>query len=395
MISPDKNCTACGACAQVCPKSCISLKEDEYGFVFPFVNASGCIGCGMCETACHLNINTSNCRTDKAFACAHRSADVVKKSTSGGVFTAIAEKIFSLGGVVYGCGYITPTEPRHIRIDRIDNIDKLRGSKYVQSKIGDSYKNVLSDLRSDKWVLFTGTPCQIAGLKAFLGKHYDKLLTADIICHGVPSSAYFKKFIDWYEKKHRCTVKEFDFRSKENSGWSCAGICHTEKNGVTDVRKAFYFDNYYYCYFLDGEIYRDSCYNCKYANLNRTGDFTLGDFWGAEGQNLGFDIADGCSLVLLNTEKAKAIFAELNINSTEVNIDYAVSNNAQLKAPSTHTELRNVLLEEFRNCSGEEINGNFIKIYRRKRIKARLKYALPKSVRGLLLKIKYSRKGKF
>ncbi len=392
MITPGMNCTACGACVQKCPKACISMREDKNGFLIPEVDRERCIGCGLCDKVCHLNIHTANEETKTAVACAHRSRDVLKSSTSGGAFSAIAEQIFSRGGVVYGCGYVTPTEPHHIRIEQPEEMKKLRGSKYVQSTVGDTYQQVLEDLRADRWVFFTGTPCQVAGLKAFLGKAYNTLVTADIICHGVPSAAYFKKFVDWYEKAYHCKMKEFNFRAKENAGWSCAGVYHTEKSGKKKKRKAYYFDGYYYFYFLEGEIYRDCCYKCKYTNLRRTGDFTLGDFWGAEGQQLGFNTDGGCSLVLLNTEKAQAIFKELKVYSAKVNLNFAVENNAQLRTPSKYTGLRETLLREYRECSGEEIQKRFAKRFRNARIKARIKYAVPQPVRKMLLRHRYSAK---
>lgn len=392
MISPDKNCTACGACAQKCPKSCILMKEDENGFLFPEISIAECIGCGACDKVCHLNSDMNNRETKTAFACVHREEEVLKKSTSGGAFTAIAESIFARGGVVYGCAYVNPTEPHHIRTDRKESLQRLRGSKYVQSTIGDSYQKAREDLCAGKWVLFTGTPCQIAGLKAFLGKSYPNLVTADIICHGTPSAAYFKKYINWYEKKHGCKVREFDFRSKENAGWSCAGICRIQKEGQARSRRVYYFEDYYYFYFLQGEIYRDCCYNCKYTSLRRPGDFTLGDFWGAEGQKVNFNTTDGCSLVLLNTEKAKDIFKELNVYSSETELSFAVANNAQLREASKHTELRRTLLQEYRECSAEEIQKRFKQRFRIARVKAKIKYSVPQKMRKILLKYRYSEK---
>lgn len=389
MIVPGKNCTACGACVQKCPKSCISMKEDENGFLFPQVDTDECIGCGLCDRVCHLNINMRNDETKMAFACTHCSDDVLKESTSGGAFTAIAESIFNRNGVVYGCAYVTPTEPYHIRVARKEDLKKLRGSKYVQSEIGNSYQQVLNDLKFRKWVLFTGTPCQVAGLKAFLGKPYDTLVTADIVCHGVPSAAYFRKYIEGYEKKHGCTVRSFDFRSKENKCGTYAGICNIDNNNRTLTRKIFYFNEYYYFYFLKSELFRDSCYDCHYTNLFRPGDFTLGDFWGIDGKKLGFNSVDGCSLVLLNTDKAKNIFKELNVCSSKVELAFAVANNTQLRESSRHTDFRKTLLQEYRECSAEEIQSCFKRRYRIARIKARIKYAVPRKVKKILLKYRH------
>lgn len=392
MIISGKNCTACGACVQKCPKSCIAMREDENGFLFPQVDIEKCIRCGLCDKVCHLNTDMRNDETKMAFACVHCSNEVLKKSTSGGAFTAIAESIIARGGVVYGCAYVTPTEPHHVRIDKQEDLQRLRGSKYVQSTIGDSYCQVLEDLRIGKWVLFTGTPCQIAGLKAFLGKPYNTLVTADIICHGVPSAAYFRKYLYWYEKKHDCKVKDFNFRSKENRCGTYAGTCDIDDGKSVRVQRIFYFNEYYYFYFLKSELFRDSCYDCRYTSLFRPGDFTLGDFWGAEGQKLDFNVTDGCSLVLLNTEKAKSIFNELNVYSTKIDIAFAVANNSQLRESSRHTDIRGTLLREYRECSAEEIQKLFKKRFRVARLKAKIKYAVPLKVKKILLKYRYSAK---
>lgn len=176
MITPGKACTACGACVQKCPKACITLAEDENGFLYPRVNTEKCIKCGLCDGVCHLNTDVRNPETRAAAACSHRDRTVLKNSSSGGAFTALAERIFSRGGVVYGAAYITPTQPQHARVERIEELQKLRGSKYVQSTIGDTYRQAQADLLSGRWVLFTGTPCQIAGLKAFLGSRMIPLL---------------------------------------------------------------------------------------------------------------------------------------------------------------------------------------------------------------------------
>ena len=395
MIEKTTDCTACGACVQACPKHCISLKEDLYGFLYPVVEAKQCVSCNRCSQVCHLNSDQKYSeKTTEAYACIHVSRDILRQSTSGGVFTAIAEQVLDYNGTVYGCAYVNSLIPRHLRIESRKELSLLRGSKYVQSEIGNAYRDVLADLETGRSVLFTGTPCQIAGLKAFLKKEYENLLTADIICHGVPSYAYFKKFIQWYEKRNRVKVQSFDFRAKENGGWSLAGLCRVKKGNKIFKKKIFYYDSYYYHYFLEGEIYRSSCYQCRYATQNRTGDFTLGDFWGAEGVKLPFDVQGGCSLILANTEKAKKLLRKLPLRFAPVSMAYAIKNNAQLQEPSTVSVNRQIILEEYKNCSAQEIQKRYKRRYRIKRYKAKLKYMIPKGIKNRLLAIRYRQSGK-
>ncbi|MBE6555931.1 MAG: 4Fe-4S dicluster domain-containing protein [Ruminococcaceae bacterium] len=388
-----EQCSACGACVQKCPRKCIELKADENGFLYPVIDRDACIGCDLCDAVCHLEVpRRERYGGQRAYAAVHRDKSVLRASTSGGAFTAIAEVIFSLGGVVYGCAYEKPLKAVHIRIEDRKDLERLNGSKYVQSEIGSAYSEVARDLAADRWVLFSGTPCQIAGLYAFLnGKQYDRLITVDIICHGVPSHAYFNKFLKWYEDRNGVDVSSFDFRSKKNAGWSCAGICEgtRRKDGRPYRKKIFHFEHYYYSYFLSADIYREGCYDCKYANLDRVGDYTLGDLWGAEGLGLPFSVADGCSLVLVNTEKASEMLGKIDMELFEIPIEAAVAHNEQLRTPSQRSHKREELLDEFRKCSAEETQKNYLKKNRANIIKARLKYMVPAGMRHRLLKLRY------
>lgn len=389
MISNTTDCTGCNACVQRCPRNCITLEENQYGFVYPKADETNCISCNLCNAVCHLtNYKSTTKNIPSAYAAVNKENNIVLKSTSGGVFSAIAEKILSDSGVVYGCAFNDELKPQHMRVDNIEQLNLLYGSKYIQSDIGNCYIDILKDLNEKRTVFFTGTPCQVAGLKTFLGKNYDNLFTADLICHGVPAYAYFRKFIKWYEEKYNCKVTDYSFRSKDNAGWSLAGTCTIDKNSKKTTKKVFYFDNYYYHYFLNGDIYRDSCYNCKYANIHRPGDFTLGDFWGIEKIKLNFNIENGCSLLLVNSPKGKELLEKINIVFQEMPLDFAVHNNEQLHAPCKQSQNRNEILEEYRIYTASQIQRKYKKQYRKKRVIAKIKYFIPSKIKKLLLSIK-------
>lgn len=386
-------CTACGACLNICPKKCIRFKQRKDGFMFPAVDSEKCINCSMCENVCPIGKDHDNNFQSKAYAAVINNVNQLKISTSGGAFSAIANYIFNLGGIVYGCAYGSNIKPEHIRIHKKDDLHLLNGSKYVQSDTNDTFSLVKKDLENGKYVLFSGTPCQIAGLMSFLKKPYDKLITVDIICHGVPSYAYFKKYIDWLGKCENVQITDFKFRSKKKGGWRLTGLYSgNDINTGKYIEKSInYFDSYYYYYFLHSSIYRECCYECEYANMNRQGDFTLGDLWGAEGLNLKFDTGYGCSLVLANSEKAKEIISKLNISISPVSIEDAVAHNEQLKKPSEKSAEREKYLRQFISWDADKINSYFVSKYKKDIILGKVKYMIPDKAKRMMLKIRYKK----
>ena len=390
MISMDKTqCTYCGACFQICPKHCISMEEDEDGFRYPVVNDELCIQCGRCNAVCPIE-KAFKMPSITAYAAVNRKIHTMIEASSGGIFGAIATYILENGGVVYGCAFSDKLEAKHIRVDTMDKLPLLYGSKYVQSNIGDSYVSVKKDLEDERWVAFSGTPCQVAGLISFLGKDYRKLLLIDIICHGVPSQAYFDKYINWLERSERGRIQEYMFRSKNNHGWSLAGGYTVIKDNNRKVKKKlFYFDHYYYFYFLESSIYRECCYSCKYANLKRIGDFTLGDLWGAERLNLPLDIKNGCSVVLVNSDKGRSIIDRLDISKASISIAIATKYNEQLNQPSKLHPDRCERLQEFRENTGDELQRQFIDSNTMNRLKGKLKYLIPISLAQSINKIRF------
>lgn len=388
-----EKCTACGACIQVCPKTCISWQEGEFGFLYPHVNKAECIDCHLCERVCPIDKMALTPDRQHFYAAVNQDQNILLKSTSGGAFSALAGYVLAKGGVVYGCAMNDEFQVEHIRISDEQDLEQLRSSKYVQSNILNTFRQALTDLRDNRYVLFSGTPCQIAGLNLFLEKNYDKLITVDIVCHGVGSQKYFDKFVTNLEEREG-RVAAIRFRDKKYVGWSCGGGVvvtsnYTSKSG--NIEKPFYdFENYYYAYFLAGKIYRKSCYSCSYASLNRPGDFTLGDFWGVESLNLDLDVTHGCSLIITNNEKAHKILDQLDIlKKVEVSYEQAAKQNAQLNHPVPLDDAaRKKLLKQYETMSSKEIQERYCSENKKNLIKGNIKVHMPYGLRVLIRKLR-------
>ena len=311
-------------------------------------------------------------------------------STSGGAFSAIAENVLNEGGIVYGCSMEPGFQVRHIRVSTSADLQKLRGSKYVQSDTSDTFKQAETDLKNGRKVLYSGTPCQIAGLQNYLARDYENLLTVDIVCHGVGSQAYFDKFMDNLRRRYG-DVQEVRFRDKKYVGWSCGGgVVVSLSPNKEKTEKAFYnHENYYYSYFLSGDIYRKSCYFCKYANSERQGDITLGDFWGVEALKLQLDTYNGCSLMIVNTEKGRtAVQALKTVIKVEANADFAVRHNGQLNHPSELTSKRKQRIEEYEKMDGTHIQEKYLETNRKGILKGKIKTLVPYSVKSWVRSIR-------
>lgn len=390
MIKFDNKCTACGACAQICPKHCISFEAADLGTLYPKINEDICVNCGMCENVCPIHIELKQPSNQKAFAVVHNDSKILLGSSSGGFFSALAQLIIGQNGIVYGCAFDKNMNPVTIGVDSVEELYKLRGSKYVQSDTTSAFIKVKTDLLEGRPVLFTGTPCQVAGLKSFLGKPYDHLICVDLICHGVPSSQYFLDYLHHLEHKTGSKIQGFNFRDKRTKGWGLSGTYEGTREGTCEkyTHKLFYFQSYYYSYFLHGETYRESCYSCKYASLNRVGDFTMGDLWGAEGMRLPFSVEGGCSLVIANSIKAQELLNALEIQYAEVPLEVAVRYNQQLQTPSECPRHREDRIKEYKVNSAEEIERYFFQAYRKANCIAKLKYLTPMWLKKILLRFR-------
>lgn len=357
------DCCGCGACYNACPQEAISLGKDEYGFIIPKIDTTRCIMCGLCCKVCPIkNENILN-KPTSAYAVALKDINTLKKSASGGAFAGIAHYFLTQGGIVYGASYGKNLYVHHISVKNIKDLEKLQDSKYVQSDIEKSYIKVRENLMDGKKVLFCGTPCQIAGLKSFLNKDYEKLYTIDLVCHGVPN---YQLFIDGINSLVEVgdKIKKVSFRSKEN-GWGTEGVVLTEKKKYVFNERT---SSYYY-YFLRSAIYRDSCYKCKFASENRPGDISIGDYWKIESAHPKFwntiDEKNGVSCVLINTEKGKKMFNLVQKDFFVINssVQLVKERNGRLREeqPKSAPAVRKILLETYKNEGYSSIDEYWLK----------------------------------
>ncbi|MBQ8658548.1 MAG: Coenzyme F420 hydrogenase/dehydrogenase, beta subunit C-terminal domain [Clostridia bacterium] len=301
-ICKRENCTGCGACVNACPKSCISLDAlGGIGHVYPVIEELRCLECGVCKKVCPQNKLPNLIVPQKTYAAFSLDEKERKIASSGGLASYFTRKILENGGVVYGCSSnLKDRKICHIRCENKEQAQELRGSKYVQSSMEDCYQHCKTDLLEGKEVLFIGLPCQIAGLKSFLGKEQEHLTTVDLICHGVaPQKLLFEHLVDCKSE----AGTNISFRSP--SGYRL--IVRKAEQTLLNVNS---IDDLYYIGFLAGLYFRKSCYQCRYATKERIGDLTLGDFWGL-GKEIPFDgdIKDGVSLLLVNTDKGGSLLA--------------------------------------------------------------------------------------
>lgn len=318
------NCCGCGACANKCPKGAISMKPNNEGFLHPEVDKDLCVECGACEKVCPgLELAKATGNKPQAFIVQHKSDAIRYQSTSGGAFTAIAEEIINRGGVVFGAAMTDELNVKHISVNTVEGLAMFRNSKYVQSEIGDCYKEAKERLTSGQWVCFSGTPCQINGLYKFLGKAYETLIAVDVVCKSVPSPLVFKKYIE-YKKGIEGSITDVVFRDKKRGFLYCTMAhyaSHEERQLSNDIYRRGSESDEWLRLFLSGKISRRSCMNCPYQTMERVGDFTLGDIW--ETGHLKLDDNKGSTLVHVWTEKGKAFLDSIkpNIRSIEYPIE--------------------------------------------------------------------------
>lgn len=308
-----RKCTGCGACVNSCPQKSIRMIEDSHGFLRAVIDTATCIDCGKCKNVCP-QINFVQGKKDIQLCFSVKASDDIRlKSSSGGFFYLLAENVIKKGGIVFGAAYSSPTRVSQISVNSIEDLALLQKSKYVQSNIGNTFKEVKEILNKDIWVLYSGCPCQIAGLKNYLEKDYDNLITVDLVCKGVPSSKCLEEVLGNYITLE--SVSSIDFRDK-SYGWNCDHLIVKAKDGEnkvlnakTDIRD--YNFNWFTEAFLKGINTNDACLNCKYAELPRIGDVTIGDFWGIwEIDYANFDQL-GTSLLLTNSSKGLTLLGEV------------------------------------------------------------------------------------
>jgi len=307
MIADLKKCTGCRACEQKCNRNAIQMQNDAEGFLYPKTDNNLCNNCGLCEKICPMFRDDLQNDILETFAAKNLNKEQLLRSASGGIFAVLAENILEQNGIVFGCAYDENLVVKHIGVENLNELYKLQSSKYVQSDTLNTYSKVKDFLEQSRKVLYSGTPCQIAGLRAFLGKDYENLVIVDLICEGVPSPKLFAKYIEWLGEKMGKKIIYYNFRSKERGGWSYDLKIKTK----TKTKYFKWHLDPYFRKFLPGETLRECCYSCKYACGRRAGDITLADYWGIQQVHPDFFSRDGISAVLVNTQKGKNLFESI------------------------------------------------------------------------------------
>lgn len=348
-----KNCTGCTACQAICPKQCIEMVMDEEGFFYPEINTDNCVNCGLCENVCpnHIkaqSISGKNIFKECAYGFVNLNSDERDSSSSGGAFSLIAKWIIENDGVVFGAFFDDEMKVCHGYTETCDMIKMFRGSKYVQSNLLDTFHSVKEFLDLDRWVLFSGTGCQIEGLLCYLGREYDKLLCQDVACYGTTSPRLLELYIKWQEEKYHAKVKKINFRDK-SSGWKTYSVSVLFDNQKKYLRRAT--DDFYMRAFLSKLYLRPSCYSCPAKGVERKSDITLADFWGVEKIMPQKDDDKGCSLVIIHSEKGMRMLEEIKKNAHvfEVDAAMAVQNNPAIFLSAEYPEKRSRFVEDILN----------------------------------------------
>ena len=327
-----KECCGCAACANICPKNCIRMNLNNEGFLYPHIQEEDCVKCGMCEKVCPILAERLLVEKDKrqAWAVVNRDQKILMDSSSGGLFTALADTVIDAGGCVFGVAFTTDfSSTHHIMVEKSEILCLLRGSKYMQSDLEDCYSVIRKELRRGRWVLFTGTPCQAAALKGFLDKDYNKLICVDVICHGTPSSMLWQHYLKNLEERLGGKATAVSFRDK-TYGWKKYSM------NITVEGKGVYHcpmhKDAYMRLFLKNVCLRESCYHCRVKEKGFFSDITIGDLWGVEQILPETDSSRGVSLAIVHTEKGNVFFEQAGSRMDVIDVDYkkAVSHNPSL-----------------------------------------------------------------
>lgn len=361
-------CSGCSACEHICPKSCICLKKDEEGFLYPVKDSSICIDCGLCEKVCPFLENYTNTTNAKPDVYAAYDESSRTGSSSGGIFYTLAKYVIEeKKGWVFGAAFVDHFQLLHFGVNKLQELDKLRGSKYLQSKMGNTFLQIKKFLKDGVFVFFVGTPCQVAGLKAFLRKPFKNLLTADLVCHGTPSQQMFSYHVNYLEKKYNAKLVSYKFRYED--GWGGCEIADFTNPEKHIMLPSYDLSPYLYS-FMHAYTYRYSCYNCRFAKVPRQGDITLADYWGVKEFFPNINEEKGVSLVLVNTQQGLAIWDVIKRHCTvfKSNVADAAKYNGNLIKKTVEPVIRKtiysrVLSEGYESLAKKEFRSpNYFKI---------------------------------
>ena len=361
MIKIEKklNCSGCTACYSICPVNAIEMIEDNEGFKYPKIDEEKCIKCELCNKICPIESKyISSNQKPKMYAAYSLDEKNKLESSSGGLFTELAKVILKENGVVFGAGYDNDMNVVSKYVEKEEELITLKGSKYVQADMENSYRKIKQFLQEDRKVLFVGTPCQVAGLNKYLQKQYANLYTVDLVCHGVPSPKVYRKYIEAKQKVYK--INNISFRDK-TKGWNKYSLKIDFKNGKT--YKNLGSDDMYIKGFLSNIFLRPSCYDCKFSKVPRYADISLGDFWGVENKYTEFSDDKGTSLILVNNNKGQEIFEKIRHTlyyKEDCDLDYAIKTNPCICGSVKEPEIRKEFFEDIDNLEINKLLNKYI-----------------------------------
>ncbi len=384
-ICPSQICTGCGLCASLCPKKCIKILPQKMGHLYPYVDQDSCVNCGLCQNSCPSVNEKEKKYPLTAYAAWAKDINDYTTSTSGGVSAIISQYIISQGGIVYGCEMKPGIEVKHIRIDKKNDLYRIKGSKYVQSSVVDCYQKIRDDVKTGRKTLFLGTPCQCAAVKNLFKDVPLNLYLVDLICHGVPSLDVLKKHVS---KITNITDKTKVIFREGNYQYLCK-IVEDGKVVYSRCLQTERYKDFFINAFFDGYLSRESCSTCKYAQPNRCSDITIGDFWGLGKRFSVEEIPShdyGCSVVLPVTKKGQQLVDAISpmLNIYERKVEEAVDGNTQLKCPLSFDDRIIKFRKYYTNIGSFAyylMNLDRILLYFYKKIKCKLAFILKKEKR--------------
>jgi len=358
MIIGENKCIGCYGCYNICLNRAIEMKLNKEGFITPYIIKNKCINCGICQEYCPIlnNKKTLQPQDPTPYAAWSRDTQIIKNSSSGGIFTELAHRIIKNGGIVFGVAFNEEFMTKHIPIRNTTNINLIQGSKYIQSHVNDSYIKAVDYAKQGKKVLFSGTPCQIAALNIFIQKNPNlNIYTCDVICHGVPSESIYSSYLKYLKQKYKANIKNINFREKSN-GWKSYNIkimFDNKKQYIKNYQEDPFFQGYMKNLYL-----RPICYNCPFSKIPRVSDITLGDYWGVPPKLLN---PLGVSIVLINNNKGKKLFNEMKkIYKKKIHLKDITPHN-----PTIYNGIYNTIYDRNKIMNHFIVNKDFNFIYKK------------------------------
>ena len=392
-------CCGCNACAVICPKQAIQMVEDEVGQLYPQVDEGKCVGCSQCTKVCCEMNEVPQLVPLRTVAATYKNKGVSAKSSSGGLFAALAEAVLNDNGIVYGTSFSDDFKAEVIGIDSMKDLHLLQGSKYVRSSMGNIFFEVKQQLNLGRKVLFSGVPCQVAALRQYLHKDYENLLMVDIVCHGTPSSKMFLDYLNYVQRKENKQITEFYFRDKDVGQDTRGKVVYKQNHFGKVVYKQNSlkaFQSSYYKLFLNCVTFRDNCYSCKFASPERVGDISLCDYWGIDEihptfvETVSKEGLCGVSAVMINTDNGAKLMGRIKDQILQIDTDYYSVRkfNPQLNHPSVCTTEHDKVMGLYAQLGYEAVDQYYHSHYWTKIITSTLGQILPGKTKKQLLDIK-------